>query len=138
MPEDGQYVQVYYNLHKNCLSVQNRQRKVIAHVATAVLRDAEFYVSEAGRQRVLRDQCKNVHAKIRGIWCSENDAPKSRRVRYNPYLFETFVFADTEEPVHKADLVVIDDDQVFIAGEPEPSSLLQKRGVLETYTEDLE
>lgn len=116
MPEEGQYVQVYYNLHKKCLSVQNRQRKVIAYVDYAILTDAEFYVSEAGRQRVLRDKCKNVHAKVRGYWTSSDAGTDActRAVRYNPYLFETFVYADTEEPVHEASVVVIDDDQVRV------------------------
>lgn len=121
MPEDGQYVQVYYNLHRHCLSVQNRKRKVIGHVDRAVLRDVKFYVSEAGRQRVLREKCKNVHAKVRGLWDAsspELEVDRSwRRVRYNPYLFPTFVYADTEEPVHEASLVLIDDDKVYVVAQ---------------------
>lgn len=115
-PEDGQYVQVYYNLHKHCLSVQNRERLVIDHCDRAVLRDVEFWVSEAGRQRVLEEQCKNVHAKVRGYWYEGpvEDVSLGRRVRYNPYLFDSFVYADTEEPVYEAALVVIEGDQVYV------------------------
>lgn len=115
MPEDGQYVQVYYNLHRHCLSVQNRKRKVIGYVDRAVLLDAEFYVSEAGRQRVLREKCKNVHAKIRGTWSTTTPSTEGMRiVRYNPYLFPTFVYADTEEPVHNASVVVVEGDKVYV------------------------
>lgn len=116
MPEDGQYVQVYFNLHKKRLSVQNKERIVIAHVDKAVVTDAEFYVSEAGRQRVLREKCKNVHAKIRGKWVTEDvEVDESwRRVRYNPYLFPTFVYADNEKPLQSSSVVVIVGDQVFV------------------------
>lgn len=116
-PEIGQYVQVYVNLHKGCLSVQNRQRRVIAHVDRAVIRDAEFWVSEAGRQRVLKEQCKNVHAKVRGIWCDPTETDVSglvQRVTYNPYKYETFVDKATESPVYEADLVMLEGKRVFI------------------------
>lgn len=64
-------VEVYYNLHRKCLSVRSRitgptYGKVLAHVDHIVLRDVEFKVSEAGRRRVIREQRKNVHAVIRG------------------------------------------------------------------------
>lgn len=118
--EDGQYVQVYYNLHKKCLSVQNKERIVVAYVDRAIIRDAEFFVSEAGRQRVLREQCKNVHAKVRGSWdasSQELEVDSSwRRVRYNPYLFATFVYADTEEPVHEASTVMVEGYQIYVKG----------------------
>lgn len=116
-PSEGQYVQVYVNLHKNCLSVQNRQRKVIAHVERAVIRDAHFWVSEAGRQRVLREQCKNVHAKIRGLWCGPTEVDVShlvREVTYNPYKYKTFVYKDDEEPIRGTKLALVKNNRVFV------------------------
>ena len=116
IPDDGDRVAVYYNLHKHCLSVQ-KDRRVVAHVDHAVIEDAEFYVSEAGRQRVLESKQKNVHAKIRGTWRDADSVDVgdcSRAVRYNPYLFSTFVYADTEEPIHNAPLVVVDGGRVMV------------------------
>jgi hypothetical protein len=63
-------VYVYYNLHKHCLSVKATQGEhanlVIAHAKSVQLGDVRFKVSEAGRQRVLREKAKNVHAGLVG------------------------------------------------------------------------
>jgi hypothetical protein len=56
-------VRCYWNLHRHCWSVQDaRTRKVIGHAAKVLLRDVTFTVSAAGRERVLREGRKNVHA----------------------------------------------------------------------------
>jgi hypothetical protein len=108
----GDYVQVYYNLHKHCYSVCDRKGKVIAYVDEITLRDVKFFVSEAGRQRVLREQRKNVHARVRGYVADRADC--ARKVRYNPYLFATFVLADTEEPVLEAPAAVLTKSGAYI------------------------
>jgi hypothetical protein len=63
-------VYVYYNLHRRCLSVKATQGEhanlVIAHANAVQLGDVRFKVSEAGRQRVLREKAKNVHAGLVG------------------------------------------------------------------------
>jgi len=51
-------VQVYYNLHKKCLSVRYKGI-VIAHTRQIVLTDAKFHVQPAGREKVLREKKKN-------------------------------------------------------------------------------
>lgn len=60
-------VKVYFNLHKHCFSVVSLEKgdsygKVVAHVSEIMLSEVKFKVSEAGRQRVLREKRKNVHA----------------------------------------------------------------------------
>lgn len=56
-------VRCYWNLHRKCWSVQDAAtRKVIGHATQVLLRDVTFTVSAAGRERVLREQRKNVHA----------------------------------------------------------------------------
>ena len=61
---------VYYNLHKHRLSVKalsgSQKGRVVAHAVRVVLHDCEFRVSEAGRQRVIREKRKNVHAGVVG------------------------------------------------------------------------
>jgi hypothetical protein len=101
----------YFNLHKRCLSIQNKVDgvwKVVRHAEQIVLTDAEFKVSEAGRQRVIKEQRKNVHAVVLGNQISQInnlDFPKGR-VYYNPYKAPTFVDANGE-PIHNSKLVVI-------------------------------
>jgi hypothetical protein len=65
-------------------------------------------VSEAGRQRVIREQRKNVHAGVKGelVW-TDTDSRQSgtvlgNKVTYNPYKFKTFVDQQTLQPVHHA------------------------------------
>lgn len=111
-PPWGEYVQVYYNLHRHCFSIADRRGRVCAHADVVALRDATFHVSQAGRQRVLRERQKNVHAKVRGHLvdpgeCGMDALPCARAVRYNPYLYATFVFADTGEAALTAPFVVL-------------------------------
>lgn len=109
-------MQVYYNLHKKCLSVTNRKGIVIGYCDRITLRDVEFFVSEPGRQRVLKEKRKNVHAKVRGYVAGESSKlTEPRSVRYNPYLFETFVYSDTEKPIHQSDMAVVDGTTVLAA-----------------------
>lgn len=61
---------VYFNLHKKCWSIRamegNQKGRVIAHAQAVELANCTFKVSEAGRQRVLREKRKNVHAGVVG------------------------------------------------------------------------
>lgn len=86
-------VRVYWNLHKDCYSVQAKPQRnagwrVICYAGAIALRNARFLVSEAGRQRVLRDQAKNVHAYVRGepiSWSKDDHEGALRQPSYNPY-----------------------------------------------------
>lgn len=111
---NGCKVDVYWNLHKRCFSVRSRERdsygRVIAHADEIRLTSATFIVSEAGRQRVLSEKRKNVHAFIRGKWSS---APVSAEApcSYNPYKGATFT--SNGMPVHFSSVVrgVVEDGQ---------------------------
>lgn len=66
------------------------------HSPQVVLHDATFKVSEAGRQRVLRERRKNVHAGVAGTLVSMAlpSIISDKQVRYNPYKGATFVDAE--------------------------------------------
>jgi len=125
---------VYRNLHKNQWSVRALEGQhrglVIAHAATVQLHSAEFKVSEAGRQRVLAEKQKNIHAGVAGyltgiggctLRYGKIDTPRigtQRRitslpgaigVTYNPYVYDSFVVRDTEEKITHADLTILDE-----------------------------
>lgn len=59
---------VYRNLSQNCWSLKMMEGeckgRVIAHAEEVMLINAVFKVSEAGRQRVLKEKRKNVHAGV--------------------------------------------------------------------------
>ena len=63
-------VAAYYNLHKNTFSLQSRNKedygKVIKHTDHVILKNAKFTVRSAGRQKVLNENKKNVHAFVVG------------------------------------------------------------------------
>lgn len=110
---------VYFNLHKKCLSVKalegESKGRVIAHADSVELVNATFKVSQAGRQRVLRERRKNVHAGVVGTMtnlpahCSTIQIAEAfyTPVKYNPYRFDSFVTAVNESPVTTAHRVVV-------------------------------
>ena len=98
----GQKVFVYYNLRSHVWSVKAltgpNKGLVIAHAEYVTLKDAIPRVSEAGRQRVLRDSQKNVHAGIVGQWVPfEPPAVHTVGITYNPYRAPTFTFKSNGE-----------------------------------------
>ena len=105
-------VRVYYNLHKSCLSVQHMTKKgwrVRQHLTRIALVDVEFVVNEKGRQRVLKEKRKNVHAYVIGTMVEapqyEDFDPSTNEtwgITYNPYENSTFVIRESNIPVHRA------------------------------------
>lgn len=80
------------------MSGPNRGRVVI-HASQVLVDEAVGKVSQAGRARVLREKRKNVHAGIAGELVSISPQIfEGDRITYNPYKFECFVLAESEEP----------------------------------------
>ena len=103
---------VYYNYHKKNWSVRSRKTgRVIANLNSVCLVDCEFRVSDAGRQRVIGERVKNVHAGVAGEVllndvCSctfGEEQPIS--VCYDPYKTKNFVDAHSGSPVYRAKMV---------------------------------
>ena len=87
-------IRVYFNLHKHLFSVQekvNGSWKVTRHVDSIFIRDALFKVSEKGRQRVLREKRKNVHAYITGEEYKGDLSYGGQEVYYNPCKTTGFI-----------------------------------------------
>lgn len=95
----------------------------IEYASWVSLRDAEFRVSEPGRQRCIREGVRNVHAWIVGEEilrvCSDwrySQAPRPvgyRQAVYDPFKGGTFVDSETLEPVLTADLVIMAGKNVY-------------------------
>ena len=103
-------VEVYYNLHKNVFSVRHKG-KVIAWGNRVTIENPEYVVREKGRQKVLEEGRKNVHAFVRGTLSDINNfkfgkiqqrLSEPREVTYNPYKYDSFVDGSTYQPVKKS------------------------------------
>lgn len=108
----GKKVRVYRNLRNKLLSVQakvNGSWLVIGHTNNINLFAPKFVVSKAGRERVIKEQRKNVHAYVVGTVTSETIEKEgaARRVTYNPYKFDSFVEAESLNRVTSAQLANI-------------------------------
>jgi len=102
-------VKVYRNLHKDCFSIV-QDGLVKAHARHIYLRDVKFKVSEAGRQRVIQEKRKNVHAFLIGKLAKISDQKEiveETGVTYNPYKYDSFVEVETEKPVKEAGEVML-------------------------------
>ena len=85
-------VKVYKNLTRNTWSIQDyKTRKVIGYSDNIRLEDAKFAVSQAGRQRVLKESKKYVHAFVVGTLVEKWTLTGSfETVRYNPFMYDFF------------------------------------------------
>ena len=106
----GDKVKAYWNLHKKVWSLVAVDGpfigRVVGHVLEASLGEVEFQVSEAGRQRVIREEKKNVHAFAIGTILCEPVKP-GERLSYNPYKGAYFVRAESGEPIAVAGRVLL-------------------------------
>ena len=109
---------VYRNLHRDCFSVVDLSTgRVAAHARGVLLRDARFVVREAGRQRALREDRRNVHAGVEGTLVIDPDEGwRPRRttvVSYSPSRGPDFTDA-RGRPVREAAFAWLKDGKVHI------------------------
>ena len=127
----GQRVFVYRNLTRKCYSIRAmdgpQKGVVVGHANFIQLENCEFKVSEAGRQRVIRERRKNVHAGVIGdiVFGSnwdvvtgqayphiELEAPSKAfltqpiPILYNPYVYRKFQISGGVE-VNRAELCIL-------------------------------
>ncbi len=118
-------VKVYWNFNKKCWSVLHKGR-VKMHATNFTLENCTFPVSQSGRQRVLLEKRKNVHAFTKGTLTSYSGLYLQSRnyasyekplkigtselldVRYNPYRYSYFYtqLADEIKKVERSDICV--------------------------------
>ena len=101
-------VKVYWNIHLDCYSLK-QSGKVVAHADKVELRDVTFKVNESGRQRVLKERRKNVHAFITG-YIDEHFVKRDWDIKivYNPYKYDSFrLWASDSVTVTSADAVCL-------------------------------
>ena len=101
---------IYFNLHKKCFSVKYKGR-VIHHLDNFLATGVTFKVSEKGRQKVIEQKRKNVHAYIVCDILYSFDKNHNidylnelDRIKYNPYKYASFV-DQNENPVYNLPVV---------------------------------
>ena len=114
------HVQVYRNINKtsptgiHVYSVRGDDGLVKKHVEGIHLKDCKLRVGKKGRERVLAEKRKNVHAYIQGKemdwWMGQWAA--SVEITYNPYKYDSFVVMETGEPIHEAHTVCIVENRI--------------------------
>lgn len=114
---------VYYNLHSHKWSLKALEGPykglVVGHADTVLLWNANAKVSEAGRQRVLREGRKNVHAGIVGrVIGTTNNRPErdlQGLISYNPYRGPGFYYKDTDEHYTRSSAVFLGHNRQVLA-----------------------
>lgn len=121
-------VEVYRNLHTGLMSVRECSGKVLAQQQTVLVANPVFVVQPAGRERVLREQRKNVHAFVRGElvgFSLENsqmtafqneeghDLGEWNQASYNPYKAPYFYNKVTDGPVERANAAIVSTNGVW-------------------------
>jgi hypothetical protein len=115
--------------------------RVIDVVDAAVLTDVTFVVNEAGRQRVIRDKAKGVHAFVQGTLTQMYEldtlardttgtdlvAGARARIGYDPYTTPKMVREDCNAPVETAPVAVATPAGVFAT--LGPCRVKRKRGL---------
>ena len=100
-------VKVYWNLQRNCYSVQ-QNGLVVGHTENIALKNVTFKVSEKGRQRVLKERRKNVHAFVTGIIDDSPNRYWDVKIVYNPYKYNSFrLWTDDRVTVKSAEAVIL-------------------------------
>ena len=122
-------VSIYRNLHNGLISIKSASSGlVLGHAKSVDIAWADFVVNEAGRQRVLKEKQKNVHAYVKGlllntigfkpykgrslgpVYGALDTIHKVTIVSYNPYKAPHFVIKGTSDKVTKASLCTVSHD----------------------------
>lgn len=117
----GKRVRVYRNLTKKTISIQDAKTNLVIMYSDAVsLSNCKFVVRQKGREKVLREKRKSVHAFVVGELDDKYEEPKTeerrliRQCSYNPYKFGYFYDILTQEPIREATRVwVLKDGTIF-------------------------
>lgn len=118
-------VRVFLNHKHGCYSIfQNGA--VRASASQVRLADVEFRVRESGRQKMLDENRRTIHAFAVGRLVDHVHPSEARRldlldgrpVRYNPHEAGCFVDAETREPVASATAAHFDEAGATYQNEP--------------------
>ena len=108
---------IYRNLRTGGFSVRYRGR-VVDRLNIFTAQNVEFKINELGRQRVIKERQKNVHAfvvasRYKGLINKRYELDKLVKVTYNPYIDAQFKCNGRD--IHNAKEVVFSEGRCFLA-----------------------
>lgn len=132
----NQEIRIYRNLNNGTMSIQLHTRGkgwyVAGHVKNAIVANVTFKVSESGRQRVIRDKRKNVHAWGQGILIAEFDDAIACPIdlAYDPYTNTTFVERRSQREITRCDFLVVRNNLVFVSADAIPADEPKRKNLV--------
>tara|TARA_B100000676_G_scaffold170444_1_gene167589 strand:- start:524 stop:943 length:420 start_codon:yes stop_codon:yes gene_type:complete len=122
--DESRKVFVYKNLHKDCWSIkQDGLVKAHSDGKPIHLYSVMMKVNTKGREKVLREKRKNVHAGISGYiahpdpsFACWDDISEDEliEITYNPYKYSSFVDKATKKPRWFACIAKLNEKSVFV------------------------
>jgi hypothetical protein len=114
---------IYRNLHKDCFSIQkwNPEKKdyrLHSHETNLVAYNVEFKVSQSGRNSVLKNKQKNVHA---FVCCDQYSAfndtefTLGEEILYDPYINDHFVIKNSNTRVDRIQCLIMQNNKCYIS-----------------------
>ena len=125
---EGKRFKIYRNLHRQSFSIQGYLKdkkgyRVVDRADCAILKNVLFKVMQTGRERVVKEKRKNVHAFVMPTYyqhlskraSSKQSIEGLREIYYNPYKYNSFVYKDTGESLDGKfiDTVLLIDNKVY-------------------------
>ncbi|WLR49574.1 hypothetical protein LC065_20230 (plasmid) [Halobacillus litoralis] len=113
--QQGERVEVYYNLHKGGFSIKSLDKnspdkgKVVAYSSEVKLEGASFHVNENALSKILAENRKRVYAVVRGYYMGNSvqaELDEHTPVKINPYTCPKFTCKETGNIMDKADSVI--------------------------------
>lgn len=108
----------YRNLNRKGVvwSVKDcKTNRVIDRAHEVFFENVELKVSEAGRQRVIKEKRKNVHAGVKGFRIfAVKDNLNWQKAQYNPYKNQSFILEDGQ-PIQYAKYAKLTEQGLFIS-----------------------
>lgn len=116
---------LYRNLHTDSFSIKHKGL-VITRPKFVLMKNVEFRVSEKGRQRVLSERRKNVHATVVSerflLLDNQNSLNMEKKIKenkveevyYNPYKQNQFTLKSTGEPIFEIDVAIGYNNRIYL------------------------
>ena len=119
--ELGQQVEVYRNLNKGrVFSIRDKKTNLVVAIGDKFkIENVKCTVREGGRQRVIREKRKAVHAFLIGTFTGgcEFDLDECQELYYDPYTLDSFVNKDNGKKITSVDIIYFDNGRAYILKE---------------------
>lgn len=114
----GDIVEVYRNLHKGLnFSIRNKTDKIVVAIGDGfIISNIKTTIRTGGRQRVINESRKNVHAFLTGEYMGacELNTDDLEMVYYNPYKLDRFILKASNRELQNGSSVYFKDGQAWL------------------------